>query len=474
MNKIRHSLYTVGILLITAFIILSGWYGSTVYSQASTWTGSKYNPRKNSGSTVRSLGDIYDRYGVVLASTDKKGNRVYHEDEQLRRAVSQTVGDQLSMSGTGVETFHSDILTGYTGSLTDRILAMFSGNSYSGDNITLTIDANLCYYISRSFPDGYNGAVCVINYKTGEILALVSKEDYDPQALIDTKLYSTEGSAYFNRCLQGQYTPGSTFKIITLAAALENEKDFENRIYTCNASEDFGTATVTCQSGRLAHGSNNLLGAFKKSCNVAFATVSTELGNQALKAAAEAFGFNQSFHFEDISLFQSRMENTTSAGELAWTGVGQGQTTVTPLHMAMIAGSVANKGIMMEPKLIQKVTSSGGFVKANLIKEEFLRTMSAETASRILKYMYYTVESGTASRAGIDGYVVCGKTGSAETTGNKDIATTSWYVGFVYDDAHPFAISVVVEEGGSGSSLAAPLASSILSKAISITDAKKQ
>lgn len=472
MNKIRRSLYTAGIVLIAAFILLGAWYGTTVYTHSSAWTESKYNQRKTADQSSGTLGEIYDRYGVVLATSDENGSRRYHPDEQLRRSVSQTVGDTLSMSGTGVESYHSDILTGYSDSLADRIFAMFSGRSYSGDNITLTIDANLSYYISKIFPENYEGCVCVINYKTGEILALVSKPDYDPQQLIDTKLYDTEGTCYFNRCLQGQYTPGSVLKIITLACALENEPEMTERTYKCTSSRDFGNTTVTCQSGRLAHGNINLQTAFKKSCNCTFASVAAELGADSLKATALDFGFNTVFRFDDISLFQSKLGTMTTVGDLAWTGVGQGQTTVTPLHIAMISASVANGGIMMEPKLIKSVTSSGGFVKSTMTPTEYLRTMDGATANRVLKYMYQTVEDGTASKAAIDGYAVCGKTGSAETTQDKNVATTSWYTGFVYDDEHPYAISVVIEYGGSGSSMAAPLASSILSKAIQIADAR--
>lgn len=475
MNKLRRSLYTTGVLIIALFIFLSGWFGYTVYSQGGRWTVSQYNQRLSTAKSTTAMGDITDRYGVLLATTGADGSRQYNADETLRRSVSQTVGDQLSMSGTGVESYHANILTGFSGSMIDRVSAALTGESYTGDNITLTIDANLNRYISDAFPDGYEGAVCVINYKTGEILAMVSKPDYDPQALLETRVFDTEGSSYFNRCLQGQYTPGSIFKIVTLASALENIPSINGHAFYCNAVRAFGDTNVTCQSGTLSHGEMNLLSAFTRSCNCAFATIACELGAQNLSATAENFGFDTSFNFPDITLYASTLSPEMSdIADLAWTGVGQGQTTVTPLHMAMMAGAVANDGIMMEPLLLLHVQSAGGIIKQQAIATEYRRVCTQETAHTLTKYMYKTVESGTATRAQVDGYAVCGKTGSAETSEDKNVETNAWFVGFLAEEEYPYAISVVIEQGGAGGKKAATLASGALKRAIALTDARAE
>ncbi|MBQ3223962.1 MAG: penicillin-binding protein 2 [Clostridia bacterium] len=475
MNKLRRSLYTTGVLIIALFIFLSGWFGYTVYSQGSRWTVSQYNQRLSKAKSTTAMGNITDRYGVMLATTGKDGSRQYNADEALRRSVSQTVGDQLSMSGTGVESYHANILTGFSGALVDRLSAALSGSSYTGDNIALTIDANLSRYISESFPDGYEGAVCVINYRTGEILAMVSKPDYDPQALLETRVFDTEGSSYFNRCLQGQYTPGSIFKIVTLASALENIPGITSQAFHCNAVRAFGNTDVTCQSGTLSHGDLNLQSAFTRSCNCTFATISCAVGAENLAATAANFGFGENFSFGDISLYASSLTSDLSdIGSLAWTGVGQGRTTVTPLHMAMAAGAIANDGMMMEPLLLLQVQSTGGLTKQQAVATEFKRVCTQETARTLTKYMYKTVENGTATRAQVEGYAVCGKTGSAETSEDKNVETNAWFVGFLAEEEYPFAVSVVIEQGGAGGNKAATLASGALKRAIALTDARAE
>lgn len=474
MHKLRRSLYRTGVLIIAAFLLLSSWFGYTVYSQGSEWTGSKYNTRKSTAAATALRGSITDRYGVILADNDADGGRRYNPDELLRRSVSQTVGDVMSMSGTGVESCHSDILTGYSGSVADRILAAISGNSYTGDNIRLTVDANLCRYIANAFPEGYEGAVVVLNYRTGEILAMVSQPDYDPQALLDGIVEQSDGSYYFNRCLQGQYTPGSVFKMVTLTAALEHRPELVNAVYSCTGTRKFGNTQVTCQSGRVKHGSMSLQGAFTKSCNCSFASITQAIGADALRETAARFGMNENWSFPDVMLYSSSMaEDLSDTGDLGWTGVGQGETTVTPLHMAMIAGSFANQGVMMEPKLIAGVTGASGTVKRTLESEGWRAVTDENTARTVTKYMYRTVQEGTAKNAAVEGFRVCGKTGSAETTADKNVATNAWFAGFLAEEDYPYAIAVVIEEGGAGSDRACTLASQVLTRAIRLTDARK-
>ena len=151
---------------------------------------------------------------------------------------------------------------------------------------------------------------------------------------------------------------------------------------------------------------------------------------------------------------------------LVWAGIGQGEVLVTPLHMAMISGAVANGGNMMQPYLVEKITTALGQVTYRGTPRSYAQVMSASTARTIAEYMYETVQSGTAKQAAVRGYTVCGKTGSAETSDNKEKATNAWYTGFVLDDAHPYAVSVVIEEGGAGSDLASKLASAALELAI--------
>ena len=186
-----------------------------------------------------------------------------------------------------------------------------------------------------------------------------------------------------------------------------------------------------------------------------------------MQSAAENFGFNDNFSFSDIVLYNSSYpEDVASVNELAWSGVGQGRVLVTPLHMAMIASGVANGGVMMEPKLVRQITGAAGIPRLRTSGGMYKRVMSEATAQIVGEYMRETVENGTGKKARVSGYTVCGKTGSAETSDDKSKATNAWYTGFVYDDAHPYAVSVVVEEGGSGGNLAAETAAKALQYAI--------
>ena len=213
----------------------------------------------------------------------------------------------------------------------------------------------------------------------------------------------------------------------------------------------------------------DLRSAFVESCNVSFATLGYELGQGALLRTAEAFGFNDDFTFSDVMLYASRFpKDIGSVSELAWSGVGQGRVLVTPLHMAMIAGAVANGGVMMEPKLVRQVTGSTGLPRLRVSPGVYRRVMSASTASIIGGYMRDVVTSGTGTRARIQGYTVCGKTGSAETSDDKTVETDAWFVGYLDEEEYPYAVAVVLEQAGSGGNLAATLAAKALSEAINL------
>ena len=466
MKELRRNMRIVSALVIAAFSFLCIGYALTAYTQGSQWASTSYNSRASAQNTIR--GDITDRNGLILATTGSDGSRIYLESESARRALSQTVGDTQGMAGASVETFHSSTLMDISTSLTGRLSEIISGTKHTGRSIQLTIDAELQTYVSSIFPDGYKGAVCIVNYKTGEILAMVSKPDYDPNDILTRSDAQVEDTAYLNRCLQGLYTPGSVFKIITTASALEYDPGIVNQTISCSGIWEFDSTKINC-AGNTEHGYIDLKTAFAKSCNVTFGKIAYQLGQARLRATAEKFGFNENFKFGDMivynSQFPSEMENDA---DLVWSGVGQSTVLVTPLHMTMIAGSIANGGLMMEPMLVKQVTNANGTVHSTTQPAAYRQVLTSEQAGTIASYMYAAVQSGTASKAAISGYTVCGKTGSAETSNDKTVETNAWYAGFVYDDAHPYAIAVVIEEAGAGGSQAAPIAAKALKKAIEL------
>ena len=468
MKETRACMRLIALVFTALVVVVAAAFVITISVSGERWINRAYNTRLTDAKKTTIQGTIFDQSGVVLAASNAPAERHYIADTALRRALSHVLGDQKNMSQTGVENFHTSTLLGFTSTKTGYTLQKLAGYDPVGNNIVLTVNAELCKYMASVFPSGKRGAAVVTNYKTGAILGTVSLPDFDP-ANMDAQVQDT---AYYDRVLQTRYAPGSTFKIVTLTSALENLEGAANEEYHCQGIWNYADHSLKCAGGTV-HGDMSLSTAFARSCNIAFGSLAFRVGAPALKATAEKFGFNYDFSFSDVILYESHCLNgKTGAGDVIQAGIGQGTTEVTPLHMAMIAGAIANGGDMMEPRLISSVQNPAGGVIRSMQPTVFRNVASAATCETVARYMYDVVRTGTATRAAISGYkdgYVCGKTGSAEWSNDKEAATHAWYTGFLYgDDAHPYAIAVVVEEGGSGGSVAAPIASKILQKAISL------
>lgn len=462
MKTLHKKIRVIGMLVVVLFVAMGLWLGRTVYLQGSQWANTAYNPRITSAKRSVTPGDITDRNGVTLASTDQEGVRTYIANKTTRRALSHTTGDTSNMSGTGVETMQASVLYDISGSFVDRLLQIYTGAGKRGNDVQLTVDAVLTDSIARKFPEGYEGAVVVMNYRTGEILSMVSKGEYDPANVSDVSGIDS----YMNRVLQGLYTPGSTFKIVTLASAISNISGIMDATFTCDGHWEYSGGDMVC-AGNAVHGEMTLKEAFAKSCNITFGKIAYQLGEEKLRATAEAFGLNEDFQFSDIMLYNSTFpDNISSMDELAWSGVGQGKVLITPMQMCMITSAIANDGLMMEPKLIKQTVGLGGIVKSQLGTNVVRRVCSSDIADILQEYMYEVVKSGTGVRAKIDGKIVCGKTGSAETSNDKSVETNAWFTGFILDDATPYAVAVVVEQGGSGGRTAAEIGRYALEQAM--------
>ncbi len=454
----------IGWLVVALFVGLSAWFAWTAFTQGAIWASDVHNTRLAAANALR--GDILDRDGHVLATTDSDGTRRYLESDAARRALSQTVGDTRGMSGTGVESFYSASLLDISGSLLDRMSELFSGVRHVGSSVRLTIDGPLQAYVAGQFPSGYSGAACVTNWRTGEILAMVSLPNYDPYDVMEGREERVPDTAYLNRCLQGLYTPGSIFKIVTLASALSNDPAVVDQPFTCAGVWDYEGGHINC-AGNTAHGTVDLETAFKRSCNVTFGKLAYQLGAQRLRETAERLGFNENFKFGDFVVYNSAFPGRISGTSgLVWAGIGQGEVLVTPLHMTLITGAVANGGVMMKPWLVKGVTTALGAPSATGVSTPYRQVLDEAVAGTIAAYMRETVKSGTAKRAAIKGLSVCGKTGSAEVSDDKSVETNAWFTGFIDDPAHPYAISVVIEGGGAGARLPSELAARALKKAV--------
>ena len=275
-------------------------------------------------SGVLNTGTLTDRSGVVLA-TASGGSRSYAEDAAVRKACYQAVGDYAGNIGTGALKAFSKQLSGY-----NPITGTYATD---GHTVALTLDSSLCVTAYEALA-GRKGAVLVSNYKTGEVLCMVSGPSIDPAVDGDVP-----DGAYINRCINGSFTPGSIYKLITSAAAIENIKDIDSRRFSCAGSVDVGGVTVKCTG---VHGSQTFEDALANSCNCAFAQISLELGADTIESYAKKLGFLDSQSLSGIpTMAGSFTKGAAGSANLAWSGIGQYEDLICPYSMLRYVSAVA-------------------------------------------------------------------------------------------------------------------------------------
>ena len=449
----------LAVLLLLGSLVGYGAYSLAVYGNR--WFSSAANvyARRQKNDVIP--GRIYDRNGTLLASSDETGKRYYHADAAIRSSMVHAVGDRANNVAYGMESFMAQYLYGFSDSYPDRLRQAFDGGKRQGNDLRISIDAGLSLAISKAFPAGKAGSVVVMNYKTGELLSLQSFPVFDPMNV--TKAVEEDPlKPFWNKATRWLSAPGSTFKMVTLAAALKHIPDAMTKTYECTGAYQVGDTLIT-DAGMASHGTINLKKAVEVSCNVTFAKLALELGDEALRSAGQAFGMDDHFLFSDLVVENSVYPATNRVNkEIAWTGAGQSALLLTPLHMTMIASAIANDGVMMEPKMLLQATSDAGATKASLSPRVYRTSLQAFEANVIADAMRKVVSSGTARRAAVSGLAICGKTGSAQVAGQAE--TNAWFIGFIDEPDLPYALCVVVEDAGSGGQVAAPLAATIFSQ----------
>ena len=464
MKQLQKNIRRVAIFLCALFALLAVWGAYSLLTYGSRWFASSANTFMRTRKKDVIAGDILDRNGIVLATT-VNGQRMYQNDLNARKATVHTVGDSGSNVNNSAESFFASYLYGFNSSFLERLSFAIRGEQRRGDTVQLTIDCRLATYIASIFPSGKAGAVVVMNYKTGEVLAEQSFPTFDPQN-ITAAVKNDPQKPFYNRAIQGLYTPGSTFKMVTAASAIENYTNYNAITFDCTGQLVLGERIITDAGTNLKenkltkHGVIDLKKAFQVSCNNSFAQLALQLGDARLRKTAEDFGFNDNFLFRDLVVENSSYPTSNrNDGEIAWTGAGQSALTASPLHLCMIASAIANDGVMMEPKLLISATAPNGTQRAKLTSKVYRKPLTSDQAAILKDYMRAVVTGGTGTSAKISGTKVCGKTGSAEIDGQE--FTNAWFVGFLDEAASPYALSIVVENGGGGGSVAAPIARKI-------------
>lgn len=452
-RKLR--LVVVGVSLLLVMLIIYGTYSLGI--SGNRWFSSSVNTSLRKVKQDVIPGRIYDRNGIQLAGVNTQGQRLYHQDELTRRSLVHALGMTDGLVKNGLETFMSYLLYAYGDSYLTRLSAAVTGTMRHGYDLRLSLSSGLSRLIAEQFPQGKAGAVIVMNYRTGELLSLNSFPNFDPMAA--DGIASDPRKLYINNATQWRSAPGSTFKVVTLAAALKSIPDVMNRTFTCTGAFQVGDIIIT-DANNVSHGEIGLQKALSVSCNITFAKLAMELGDDRLRLASQAFGVDDHLLFSDLVVENSGYPAANRvAKELAWTGPGQSALNISPLHMCLIVSSIANDGVMMEPKLLLQAVDSNRQGKTQMTPTVYQKPLVPEDADTIAEAMRQAVLSGTATRAAVSGLRVCGKTGSAQIDGQE--LTNAWFIGFIDDKTLPYAVCVVVSDAGEGSRVAAPIAGKI-------------
>lgn len=403
-------------------------------------------------------------------------------------------------SQTGIERSQNKVLSGEDPRLfVNRLVDLLKGDTNQGGNVSLTLDPAAQKAAFRALrdtvgPDG-EGSVVAIQPKTGRILAMVSFPSYDPNDLAShdretretayDELDGNEHQPLLNRAIQTRLFPGSTFKVVTAAAAIEDGLyDVDDDVpsgATWQAPGTTGEQNLIDNEGRggCSPAKISFAAAMENSCNTAFAKMAVEVGPEKLRETAEAFGFNSDYLLDlgpqARSVFPEEVVDTIDGteqeprelndAETARSGFGQFSVQSTPLQMAMVVSAIANRGALMRPYLVDEVQTASFDVLETTEPEKLRDAISPQTAAQLTELLVSTVDNGTASPARIDGVSVAGKTGTAQR-GVEGKAPYGWFVSFAPAQNAEVAVAVMIQEAPgkeiAGGQLGGPIAKAVM------------
>lgn len=415
-----------------------------------SWASSAFNRHLYNTDGQLASGTVMDRDGDVLSTVTEDGKRTYYDNVDVRKATLHAVGDLQGNIGTGALNAFADKLTGYS-------LLNGAFGAGAGSELYLTIDARYNYEAYQAL-GGHAGTVAVYNYKTGEILCMVSAPSYDPLNVpADIETNDRYKGAYINRFLSSTFTPGSIYKTVTLMAALEEIPDLTQRTWTCEGSVQIGEETIVCSG---THGQQDIGDAFANSCNVAFAQIAAELGADTLKQYTEQAGLTDSYSVDGLPTAAGSFQwDGVTDGQLGWAGVGQGEDQVNPCAMMVYMGAIASGGKAAEPYLIEKTVSALGLPSLPHFTKKTGRLIAEDTAATLADMMAENVQK-TYGASRFPNMDICAKSGTAEVGEGK--TPHAWFTGFLRGEDTPYAFVVLVENGGGGSAVAGTVASRVL------------
>ncbi len=392
-------------------------------------------------------GALFDVNGQLLMRNTSDGMQ-FNDDYNIRCAMMHITGDKDNNISTGANRTFLDRMIGY-----DFINGIYTLNN-EGESVSLTLNSNICATAYQALY-GRKGAVGVYNYKTGQIVCMVSSPTFDPA----NPPSSVPEGAYINRFTSATYAPGSTFKLLTAAASIETLENAYSYTWDCVGSVDYGHNDKVTDMD--AHGEVDLEKALEVSCNCYFGKVAEQLGGNMIKKYVKKTMLDESLDIDGIETKAGSFDYPDSGVNLAWTGIGQYHDMVHPCSLMVYMGAIANEGTAVMPTIINPTNLVDKKIKevktAALEKEDMI---DPATASSLKSMMANNVENHYGGSSAFPGLALCAKTGTAEVAGQS--APNSWFVGFLDDEEHPYAFAVIVEEGGYGIDAAGSVANKVL------------
>lgn len=439
--------------LVLAVVLLLGSavFLAQYFVKAADWVTFPGSPHVYSGGTLDAA-VLTDRDGTLLM--DSRNGREFAADAQTRAAFLHLLGDREGYIYAPMLPAFADRMIGF-----DPVQGLF-GRADGQAQVKLSLSADVQTAALQAM-NGRRGVVGVYNYKTGELLCAVTSPSYDPDNRPDVENDTTGqyNGVYVNRFFNLTYTPGSIFKLVTAAAAIEKIEDIDSRTFTCTGKTIIGGQEVICSGN---HGTLTFSEALAHSCNVAFGELAAELGADTLQSYAKKLGLCESLDFDGYHCAEGVCDlSDADRGDTAWAGIGQYTVEVNALTFLRFMGMIAGGSEAADPFMMASVTVGDQAVYQAERKDADC-TLQPETCQKVQQMMRYAVQNiyGDWQFGGLS---VCAKSGTAEHEGR---AADAMFAGFVQDEAYPLAFVVFVEEGGSGSAVAAPLAAKVLAACV--------
>ncbi|MFJ7337678.1 peptidoglycan D,D-transpeptidase FtsI family protein [Streptomyces sp. NPDC101110] len=479
-------------LLVLALLIRDNWIQ---YVQADELRTNKNNRRVTIERYASPRGNIIVGGKAITGSAESSGSdfkfkRTYKDGPMWAPVTGYA---SQAFGATQLENLEDGILTGNDDRLFFRnTLDMLTGKKQQGGNVVTTLNsaAQKAAYNGLE-KQGGKGAVVALEPSTGKILALASYPSYDPSSFAgnsttkDSKAWTklqkknNPDDPMLNRALRETYPPGSTFKVVTAAAALEDGL-YTSADAKTNSPDPWimkGTTTKLPNEGNIPCENATLRVALQYSCNTVFGKIGSDLGNDKMLDMAKKFGFDEE-HFTPVRANASVFSDDMNPSQTALSSIGQFNTAATPLQMAMVASAVANDGKLMKPYMVDELQSPGLDPITKTDPEELSQPLSPENAQILQSMMETVVDKGTGSNAKIPGVTVGGKTGTAQHGVDNSENPYAWFISYAKGDdgSSPVAVAVVVEDDNavrddiSGGGLAAPIARNVMEAVI---DSKK-